>query len=483
MASASAPSGLPATLLAILRDLNTPAVRASLATFAATSAAFLVAAQLSRRNRIRKLREQLSNELGSGIVTPFETSFSGSDPFSAGLRPIAAPDETLVREQLARCYAFFGDEKMARIRGAFVVVVGLGGVGSHAANLLARSGVGRLRLVDFDQVTLSSLNRHAMATQADVGIPKAVCIRNHLQRIAPFVDVEIAVELFNAESADKLLAGNPDWVLDCIDNIDTKVDLIAYCVEHKLQIMSSMGSGTKSDPSQIQIGDLWQSQEDPLARTVRRRLRVQKGIEEGVTVVFSTEKPGPVKLLPLPDDVYESGTADDLAPLPDFRARILPVLGTLPAMFGDALAGAVLLRIAGWESFDPLPVKGREKTYSRVYRDLRARDENHYRANPVCPYINVEEAGYLVDEVYRGFSVLSRSHDRLNLARWDVRQESRIENLVLMTKSEADKHDKAWAEAIARGEELDLVARYGEDVVALVRKRLDQVKREMKWRT
>lgn len=372
-------------IIALFRD---PAVRASLITFAATSAAFAVALRLRERGRIRRFKEQVAREFESGDVHTFETSFSHApDPFSRGIREVRPIDESLVREQLARHYSFFGDEAMQKIRGAFVIVVGLGGVGSHAAHMLARAGCGRLRIIDFDQVTLSSLNRHAVATQADVGTPKAVCLKNHLARICPFVKVEIAVELFNLEAAPRLLGGSPDFVLDCIDNIDTKLDLITYCHENKIPVIASMGSGAKHDPSRIQIADISQTQEDPLARTVRRKLKLTRNIEHGIPVVYSTEKPGPVKLLPLSDEMYEQLQApgarpDDYAVLPEFRSRILPVLGTLPAMFGCAMASYVALRLADWpeEEFEPLPSKKRVRMYDRLYRDLRTRDQNVYQA-------------------------------------------------------------------------------------------------------
>ena len=183
-------------------------------------------------------------------------------------------DESLVREQLSRNYAFLGEEGMNAIRNSFVIVVGAGGVGSWAALMLLRSGVGRLRLIDFDQVSLSSLNRHACATLADVGRPKVVCCQQFFERIAPWAHVEAYVDLFRDSEADRLLAGAPTYVIDAIDNLDTKVDLIKYCARHDIKVFSSMGAGAKADPSCIQISDISTTVEDPLARVVRRELRV-----------------------------------------------------------------------------------------------------------------------------------------------------------------------------------------------------------------
>ena len=109
-----------------------------------------------------------------------------------------------------------------------VVVVGLGGVGSHAAHLLLRGGVRRLRLVDFDQVSLSSLNRHATAVRLDVGTPKATALRDQLLRVAPEADVEACVSIFNAGAAAQLLGDSPALVLDCIDDLTTKAELLGF---------------------------------------------------------------------------------------------------------------------------------------------------------------------------------------------------------------------------------------------------------------
>lgn len=140
-------------------------------------------------------------------------------------------DEELILEQLARNRVFLTPEGLQKLRDSFVVVVGCGGVGSHCAAALARSGVSKLRLIDFDQVTLSSLNRHAVATLADVGIPKVQCLRRRIIAISPWVQFDGRQEKFDEQSAKKLLepwngkGRKPDFVVDAIDNVDTKVEL------------------------------------------------------------------------------------------------------------------------------------------------------------------------------------------------------------------------------------------------------------------
>lgn len=250
---------------------------------------------------------------------------------------------------------FLTPDGLDRLRAAFVVVVGCGGVGSHAAAALARSGVSTLRLVDFDQVTLSSLNRHAVATLADVGLPKVQCLQRRLAQVTPWVRFDLRAEKFDAGSAEALLSGwegagerKPEFVVDAIDNIDTKVALLKYCHEHGIPVISAMGAGCKSDPTRICVGDISATTDDPLSRATRRKLKLQ-GVTHGIPAVYSTEKAaeGKAQLLPLSDEEFKKGTVGDLAPAADFRVRILPVLGTMPAIFGMTVANHVILQITG----------------------------------------------------------------------------------------------------------------------------------------
>jgi tRNA A37 threonylcarbamoyladenosine dehydratase len=262
-------------------------------------------------------------------------------------------DDELILEQLARNRVFLTPGGLDKLRSSFVVIVGCGGVGSHCAAALARSGVGRLRLVDFDQVTLSSLNRHAVATLADVGLSKVQCLRRRLVAITPWVGFDLCLEKFDGRSAGRLLGAwedgqKPDFVVDAIDNIDTKVELLKYCHDHQLPVISSMGAGCKSDPTRIVVGDIGTSTDDGLSRATRRRLKL-KGVTSGIPVVYSTEQTGEGKatLLPLPEEEFKKGKVGDLGVLPDFRVRILPVLGTMPAVFGYTVANHVICSVSG----------------------------------------------------------------------------------------------------------------------------------------
>lgn len=130
--------------------------------------------------------------------------------------------------------------------------------------------------------------RHSVATLADVGTSKVQCCKTHFNRICPWVQIDAINELFSLDSADRLLSGSPDYVIDCIDNITTKVDLLAYCKKRDMKVFSAMGAGGKYDPTRIQISDISDTFEDPLARAVRIRLK-KAGVANGVPVVVSDE--------------------------------------------------------------------------------------------------------------------------------------------------------------------------------------------------
>jgi len=393
-----------------------------------------------------------------------------------------------------------------------VIVVGLGGVGSHATTALARSGVSKIRLIDFDQVTLSSLNRHAVATLADVGTPKVHCMRKRLEPITPWARFDCHNELFRVEAAPKLLGGwsyemhddeeeeemKPDYVIDCIDNIDSKVALLLYCYQHDIKVVSSMGAGCKSDPSRICLGDISNSVADPLSRSTRRRLRIH-GVKEGIPVVYSTEKPGPGKaeLLPLTEEEFAKGEVGDLGVLPDFRARILPVLGTMPAIFGYAAANHVICAVAGYPLEYRAGDKSRDKMYGGMLTGLQGMEGKLVKSvTGEIPLglripLNTEDVAYLVDEVFRGKSAVSGLTTRLALVRWQRPSDGyRVEptwqkegqifvrldlgDLVCLTKEEAQRHEREILRGDKSPQEL-----YSPEVLSHVAKRRQE---EMSFR-
>lgn len=450
----------------------------------------------SRRSRRADLADQINRALASGAAeTRIQPSPSPSPPIpNTELAPEPGPGsdhaEELVREQLARNYAFLREDGVSRVRAASVVIVGCGGVGSWTAVMLARSGVAKLRLIDFDYVTLSSLNRHATATLADVGTPKVQCIARALHAIAPFVQVDARVELWRGDADGAELLRGADWVVDAIDNIGTKVELLAYCVQNNIKVFSSMGAGAKSDPTRIQIADLSATHYDPLARAVRQRLRATlsksarstpptppsdpsasistsalvptttttttgteveaeadtttttaTAPECSIPVVYSTEVPSDVSLLPLPDAELAKGSVDELAPLRDFRVRILPVLGPLPGLFGLHIATYVLCELAGRPLERPLPVRHRKKLYERMWKDLLHRESRIARKQINNLPLTTADIALVYDDFALGRSIVPphAACVRPALIRWDPCAPLSLENCVVAEMKEVGR--------------------------------------------
>lgn len=234
--------------------------------------------------------------------------------------------------------AQLGPEGMLRVRSARVVVAGLGGVGVHAALALARSGTGRLDLVDFDDVTETSLNRNPLACPGDVGSPKVEVVARELSRCCPDTEVTAVAAFLDGETLPGMLEPHPDALVDAIDSLGPKVTLLAGCAERGVPVFSSMGASGRSDPSAIRCGELYGTRVCPLAKQVRKLLR-RRGLGSGVRCVWSEEPAGPV----LPPDPGEMV-------LRRGRPRnVLPSTIAMPGIFGYALARMVLEHLAGTE--------------------------------------------------------------------------------------------------------------------------------------
>lgn len=239
-------------------------------------------------------------------------------------------------DRFARTAEYFGADGFARIRSSRVAVIGLGGVGSHAAVCLARNGVGGLLLVDCDRVTRSSLNRSAWAVPDDVGAWKADSLAAYLASSCPDARTTAARVFVDAASLPALGLESLDHVIDAIDSLNPKVELICYCVERGIPLVSSMGASCRIDPSAVRVGDISETRHCPLARKVRQYLR-RRGVTGGATCVYSEEVPS-----------VEAGPPDDSEWI-ERRGRTrrrLPGAGALPGMFGYACAAVVLSRLA-----------------------------------------------------------------------------------------------------------------------------------------
>ena len=245
-----------------------------------------------------------------------------------------------------RTVLFYGAEAFARIRAARVAVFGLGGVGGHAAVNLARSGIGALHLVDFDTVSASSLNRSAFAGPGDVGRPKTDVLAEHLGRVCPDVAVTVTEAFCAQETLPHLVPADgpdrPDLVIDAIDSLNPKVNLLVWCREHGVPVIASMGAAGKADVAAVRTGDLFASTGCALARHVRSRLR-RRGVAAGIPAVWSIEPGDEVRA----DAAKELG---DEAPAPQLRGRVRHTLAsqmTIPGVFGYGLAALALDLISG----------------------------------------------------------------------------------------------------------------------------------------
>ncbi len=195
----------------------------------------------------------------------------------------------MIPSWLERTSLLLGEEKLERLRRAHVLVVGLGGVGAYAAEMLVRAGVGRMTIADADTVSLSNINRQLVALHSTVGRPKAEVLAERLQDIAPEVQLTVVAEYIRDEKTYTLLDAAPyDYVVDAIDTLSPKLALIAGAMERGLPVVSSMGAGAKTDPTRMEIADIAKTHHCPLAHMLRKRLH-KIGIRTGFRAVFSAE--------------------------------------------------------------------------------------------------------------------------------------------------------------------------------------------------
>ena len=178
-------------------------------------------------------------------------------------------------ERFLRTEMLLGPEAMEKLAAAHVAVFGLGGVGSWCAEALARSGVGALTLVDHDDVGLTNLNRQAEALESTLGQPKAAAMAERISQINPACRLTVLAEKYEAASREKFFAVPYDYIVDCIDLVSCKLDLIETALARGIPIISSLGTGNKLDPTQFRISDLSKTEGCPLARVGRKELRAR----------------------------------------------------------------------------------------------------------------------------------------------------------------------------------------------------------------
>ncbi|HIZ91249.1 MAG TPA: tRNA threonylcarbamoyladenosine dehydratase [Candidatus Bacteroides merdavium] len=230
-----------------------------------------------------------------------------------------------------RTRLLLGEEKSERLRQAHVLVVGVGGVGAYAAEMLCRAGVGRLTLVDADTVQLTNINRQLPALHSTLGQPKVEVLAARFRDINPEVELTVLPVFLKDENIPQLLdAARYDFVVDAIDTLAPKCHLIAEALRRRIKIVSSMGAGAKSDITQIRFADIWDTYHCGLSKAVRKRLQ-KMGIRHKLPVVFSTEQADSKAVLLTDDEQNKKSTCGTVS--------------YMPAVFGCYLAEYVIRRL------------------------------------------------------------------------------------------------------------------------------------------
>ena len=192
-----------------------------------------------------------------------------------------------------RTSLIIGDEGLEKLKNSSVIVFGVGGVGSFAAEAIARAGVGNLTIVDFDDVDITNINRQLPALHSTVGRYKVDVMKERILDINPNINIKAIREVYNKDTSDSILSEKYDYVVDAIDMVTSKIHLIETCKNKGMDIISSMGMGNKLDPTKIEVTDIHKTTICPLARVMRKELKDRR--IKKLKVVYSTEQPVDLK--------------------------------------------------------------------------------------------------------------------------------------------------------------------------------------------
>lgn len=238
----------------------------------------------------------------------------------------------MVGDQFARTKILLGEAAMERLAGARVAVFGIGGVGGYVCEALARSGVGALDLIDSDQVDITNLNRQIIATHETLGRYKTEVMRERILSINPQADVRVYQCFFLPENAEQFPFAQYDYVVDAVDTVMAKIELVLKAKEENVPVISSMGAGNKLDAGAFRVADIYETKVCPLARVMRRELK--KRHVEHLKVVYSEEEP----ICPPQGEMAEaeSGKSGE-------RPRMVPgSVAFVPSVAGLMIAGEVV---------------------------------------------------------------------------------------------------------------------------------------------
>ncbi len=231
---------------------------------------------------------------------------------------------------LGRSKLLIGSDGLAKLNKANVLVIGLGGVGSYAAEALARAGVGKMTIVDGDRVVESNINRQLQALYSTIDELKSELMAKRIKDINPQIDLTEINQFLMPEDIDRLLDNRFTFVLDCIDSITPKINVIKICKQRQIKFISSMGAGGKTDPSFIKISDIYRTKDCVFSRDIRKRLR-SDNYNYGIKVVYSDEIVSKDKM--------------ELTDGSNFKKSYYGTISYMPAMFGLTMASYVIRKI------------------------------------------------------------------------------------------------------------------------------------------
>lgn len=230
---------------------------------------------------------------------------------------------------MGRTQLLLGDEQVTRLMNSNVIVLGLGGVGGMCAEMIARSGVGKMTIVDADHIEASNRNRQIPALVSTDNKQKAEVLAARLRDINPDIELTVLNEYLRDQRTFEVLDhGHFDFACDCIDTLSPKVYFIKACLERRIPIVSSMGAGGKVDPTRVEICDIGDTYDDLLARYVRKYMKRKFSISSGFQVVFSPERADKTKIIVNEDTTRKKST--------------IGTISYMPAVFGCAMASVAL---------------------------------------------------------------------------------------------------------------------------------------------
>jgi tRNA threonylcarbamoyladenosine dehydratase len=236
---------------------------------------------------------------------------------------------------LSRTQLLIGKEALAKLAQSHVMVLGLGGVGSFAAEFIARSGVGKMTIIDGDVVDPTNRNRQLPALATNHGVSKAEIMAERLVAINPELELNVVKQFITPQMVEEQLLLKPDYIIDAIDSLTPKLTFISLAYKSGVKMICSMGAGAKLDPTKLQVVDISKSKICPFAHEVRKTLRRKFDIHKGVNVVYSTELPMKESLM--------------LTDGSNFKKSAYGTISYLPAVFGATCASVVIRELIGVE--------------------------------------------------------------------------------------------------------------------------------------